>query len=135
MNLYTELLGTNKTKGRFTSRMREEVIYVKMCGLLFPHHYYVQMFDSMSQQLFAAGIIKHEYEDALKEKIRAINLKYLILEGPKVLNIRRLEPGFVIWLGSLSFTLFAFSLEWLNALKDYFVFKYILQAFFRMQNF
>src|SRR5690349_9522965 len=97
-----------KTKGQFADRVRKEVLVTTMCGIkLRSHHHFTGILDLKSQQLFTAGIIQHETEVAWKYEIRKQRLKHSIIEGPRVLNMKMLEPGFVIWLTSLTLILFA----------------------------
>lgn len=120
-----------------------------MCGMMFPrHHHFVGIFEEMYLRLYDAGITSYEI-NSISQFVREFE-KYEIPSGisviesrmvkretdngPQVLDMFKLEPGFVIWLASLTLTFIAFSLEWLNTLKDYIVFKYIFRALFQMQN-
>lgn len=125
------------TAGRYNSRVRKEVLYVEMCGMKFPnHHHFTGIFERKSQQLFDAGFfqwLEHEIEYATSQaKYKHL---YWWLGRPRVLDMRMLEPGFVIWMASFSLAFLAFALEWIALLKNYFVAKYVLCAFFQTKSF
>lgn len=94
------------------------------------HHHFFGVLDLKTQQLIEGGIVPF-YKDVLP--VEGWNrYKHLFIEKPKVLNMRMLEPGFVIWTSSLSFALVAFMFEWLMTLKDFLVVKCVLLAFYRI---
>lgn len=124
------------TEGRFSTRIRKEVLYVDVCGLRFVrHHHFTGIFDLKLQQLFTAGIVPHYHEAAYSQSCSPGSLREgynRIRDGEsKQFNMRMLEPGFVIWIASLSLTLIAFIFESLVTLKDFLVFRYILLAFYK----
>lgn len=119
------------TNGLFLKRIKKTVLYFNFCGMEFPsHHHFFGIFDLKSQQLFTAGLAT-TYEKLMDFRYNNPDRhKHLYISKPQVLTMRKLEPGFVIWLASLSLAFVALTLEWLTTLKNYLVMKYVLLAFY-----
>lgn len=134
VTLSNAVLLSIETKGRSLARYRKQVLFIEMCGMRFrKHHQFIGIFDQKTQQLFTGGFIEH----FLREETEQLNWKRfanLYPKGPTVLNLKKLEPGFVIWISSVSFALIAFAFEWTLAFRDYLVMKYLLKSFFETQK-
>lgn len=126
-DIKNHLIGS--TRGSFTSRILSQRLYSKMCGLEFPeNHPFLEIFDRKTNQLFTAGLI-----DYFKTEIQ--HLEYNAESGgPQVLSINHLRAGLVTWFVSIWITVFAFICEWLFILKEYFLIKYILTAFYNQRK-
>jgi len=113
--------------------LKKEELPIEICGLKFPrHHHFFEAFDYKMQQLFTGGLLWVR-NGSLKFNTQwpSSDAKYFrTLDEPKILNLKILEPGFVIWTSSLLFAVTAFIFEWLATFKDFLVMKYILKAFY-----
>lgn len=114
--------------------LKTQDLDITICGLKFPrHHPFCEIYEHKLQQIFATsswnnGLRSHGF---LETQWPSPNLKrFRTFNEPKVLNMKMLEPGFVIWTSSLLLAVAAFIFEWLITLKDYIVTKYILEAFY-----
>src|SRR5690349_17678878 len=87
--LYEYLMATYTDKP-FQERLRNEIINVEMCGMIFPrHHHYVGILDEMSLRLFDSGIISYEIKNIHQfdgePEIRARMSKHMEVDKPKIL--------------------------------------------------
>lgn len=120
-SLYSSL-----TNGRFEPRVRRDVLFVEMCGLKFPnHHHFTGIFERKSKQLFEAGVIQVKMNDLLYQIF-----DHWFVDEPKVLDLKKLEPGFVIFIASVALATTAFVFEWLSALRDYVIVRYFFAAYY-----
>jgi hypothetical protein len=134
--------------GEFQKRIIDEPMQETFCGVDFPrNHKFYENFNRKITQLYEAGITerysKHYYhllDLKYYERPRLIHKKYLettwrksFIKEPKILSMRDLEFGFVIWLGSLVFPLIAFVLEWFKRLKEFLVIHFLLAAYFEIK--
>lgn len=101
-----------------------------------------------TQQLFTAGIIDHFadydkriFDQKFYKRLSDLTPKYMEVqhvtmfsEGPEVLTLNHLEGGFVVWLISMSFAIFAFIFEWLIKVKEFLIIKYLLLAFYKQKR-
>jgi hypothetical protein len=124
----------NYTRGEILKRLLKTPIKEMICGLEFPrNHRFYESFNRKIQQLFESGTINHYMDENKKyfdtkfyEKPLKIHKKYLetsykksFEDGPKVLTMKDLEFGFVIWLGSLCLPFIVFIIECFNTLAKY----------------
>lgn len=117
--------------GRFASRIRKEVLFIDMCGMSFPnHHHFTGIFDRKSKQLFVSGQIQYKSVLTLNSYR---NFTYSTVQGPRVLDLRKLEPGFVICMTCATLALIAFLFEWMRTLRDYLFIRSLFSAFYRMR--
>jgi hypothetical protein len=139
----------NQSRGEIHKRLLSEPYQEQFCGVKFPrNHRLYPNFNNKITQLFEAGItekyIKDITENVLNpkryEKPVLLHKKYLettwrksFIDEPKVLTMKDLEFGFVIWLGSLVLPMIGFILEWLNRLKNGLVMKLVFAAFFNQK--
>lgn len=118
------------TRGQLLDRIIDERFLLQMKGILFkPNHKLFDIVDKMIQQEFTTGLVDYytkPYFHFLNKKKR----RFQPLKGPKVLTLKHLEAGFLIWLACICFAAMAFVCEWLNRLKDELVLKYLLLAFY-----
>lgn len=121
------------TAGIFSQRIRKEILYVYMCGIKFPHHHFTGIFGLKSQQLLTGGFISSFQKDLLSFS-ESLRFQHFIEEKSKVLNMKKLKPGFVIWAASLCVAFLALLLEWLITMKEYLVMKCVLLAFYRWNH-
>lgn len=105
-----------------------------MCGMKFSrHHHFTYIFERKSKQLFTGGIFPY-YADSKTSNSDQKRYKHLYSDKPKVLNLRMLEPGFVIWTTSLLLAIITFISEWLMTLKDLIVIYNIFAVFFHTKH-
>jgi hypothetical protein len=138
-----------KSRGELFKRFVGEPIQEQTCGVEFPrNHKLYKHFNSKITQLIEAGITEKYRKTHLEhlnpkyyEKPRLIHKTYLettwrksFIDEPKILTMKNLEFGFVIWLGSLILPLLGFIFEWLNKLKDFFIIKFLLAAYFERKH-
>jgi hypothetical protein len=137
----------NRTRGEIHKRLFSEPYQEQFCGVNFPrnHKLYPNVNHKITQ-LFEAGITQKYIKDNAEyllnpkryEKPILLHKKYLETtwrksfiseKEPKVLSMKDLEFGFVIWLGALVLPMIGFILEWLNTLKNGLVMKFVFAAF------
>lgn len=130
--MLTKLL--KETAGKFNERMRlrsidDDAWYFEFIN----HHRLIESFNKKLQQLVTAGIIdfhfSHEYRN-----ISMDHYAHLFKVEPQILTITDLEAGFAIWIVCCSLGPIAFLIEWMIRIKEYFVTKYVLEAFFKMKE-
>lgn len=121
---------TRFSKGLFLDRVLKETLYTEIVGLELPkNHKFFEIFDKKIQQLFNAGIVDY-YRDEFVQFTKPKRYKHLHNSKPKVLTLKILEAGFVVWLISLFMSFLAFVGEWTVRIKDFLVFEYILEKFY-----
>lgn len=112
----------------FIENLKKEEFAASLCGLKFPrHHPLFEIYDQKLQQIFS-GQFLYERRELFNQQWTQWRLR--TIDTPKVLNMKMLEPGFVIWTLSLLLAVAAFIFEWLVTLKDFLVMQYILEAFY-----
>jgi hypothetical protein len=134
-----------KSRGQFYKRILTEPIQNQFCAVDFErNHKFYENFSHKIQQLFEAGITdmykkKHErfYNSKYYEKPQLTHKKYLettwrksFNDEPKVLTMKDLEFGFVIWLLSLILPVVAFIFEWLIKVRHFLIINFLLKAYF-----
>jgi hypothetical protein len=138
------------SRGEFKKRLIAEPIQERFCGVSFPrNHKFYEPFNRKITQLIKAGITEKYIKDNIGtvidpkyyEKPRLAHKKYLettwrksFIDEPKVLSMKDLKFGFVIWLGLLVLPLICFILEWLKLLKHFVIMKFILAAYFERKQ-
>lgn len=123
-NLY---LDVQFSKGKLLDRILKQRLAHDASGMLFPrNHKLFDIFNRKIQQLLTGGIINH-FTDEWFKYLDAKRYAHLYPEGPKVLTMKHLEAGFVLWLVSISFAIMAFSCEWIIRLKNFCVMKCVLE--------
>lgn len=120
-----------ESRGKILERVLKERFCLDVSGIRFPmNHKLFEVFDTKIQQLLANGLVEH----FVSESYEALNPKYELYlrhktlnepENPKVLTLEHLEAGFVIWLLSICFAVFAFAVEWIVRLSELFVWRRI----------
>jgi hypothetical protein len=138
-----------RSRAELFKRIIGEPIQEQFCGVEFPrNHKLYKNFSRKITQLIEAGITKKYRKTNLiysnpkyYEKPRMPHKKYLettwrksFIDEPKILIMKDLEFGFVIWLGSLIFPLIGFRSEWLNRLKEFLIMKFMLVAYFEQKH-
>jgi hypothetical protein len=137
------------TRGEFQNRFIDDSFNEVFCSLKFSrYHKFYHSFNKAIKQLHTAGITEHFIDKWKKylqpkfyEKPIMLHKKYLettyknsFEDGPKVLSLRDLEFGFVVWCASLILPLLIFIVEILLALKDFIIMKCVLKTFFDQQQ-
>ena len=97
------------------------------------NHRLFEIFDKKLQQLFEGGIIYYYLDEVLKY-LNPKRYEHLYRDKPKVLTIKHLEAGFVIWIISVSTALAAFMFEWLIKFYEYLIVKYVLEEFYKKKH-
>jgi hypothetical protein len=136
----------NETRGEINKRLLSEPYQEQFCGVKFPrNHRLYPNFNHKITQLYEAGIIEKYIKDHTEnvlnpkwyEKPKLPHKKYLettwrksFIDEPKVLTMKDLEFGFVIWLGALVLPVIGFILEWLIKLKNGLVMKFVFAAYY-----
>lgn len=122
------------TKGLFLRRVFEERLYFEMFGLKLSYfHYLFEVLDRKIQQLFVGGIIDH-YNSEFNEYLNPKRYEHLHPTGPQVLTLEHLRAGFVVWLVSVTVAILTFAWEWIMALVDYVIARYIFITFYDFLN-
>lgn len=99
------------TNGHFLKRIFKQNVADEMFGIrLLSGNLFFDIIDRKLQQLFTAGIIEY-YESDYKSYLNQKRYEHLNPDGPKVLTMNDLNAGFVIWIVSVSFAIFAFLCE------------------------
>lgn len=121
------------SKGDFLNRLLPEPLYTQMLTMLLPpFHRFYEVFDEKIQQMVTAGIVNF-LSEAWVQPERVAKYKHLHLQEPQVLTMAHLEAGFVIWLISVSFAIFAFLLEWIAKLYEFFIIRMVLRICFDLK--
>lgn len=107
---------SQNTQGRLLKLLIKERFALAMMGIHFPrNHKLFEIFDRKLQQMLAAGLINyHVAEELLWMKPKSYE-KYrnkFENDDPKILSIKDLKAGFVIWLCSIVISMVAFIFEW-----------------------
>lgn len=121
-----------ETRGKFKSRMKFRKSDDDTWRFDFAHyHRFLDSFNNKLQQLVTAGIINLYFTYASPD----LNMKrysHFFIEEPQILTMTDLNAGFSIWIICCSLGPIAFLIEWMIRIKDYFVVKYVLEAFFKI---
>lgn len=106
------------TNGHFLKRILKERMFFEMYGWQFQRYDKLyDIFDRKLQQLFTGGLIDY-YDTKYKEQVNPKNYVHLQdPSGPKVLTMKHLEAGFIVWLFSVGLAVFVFVVEWIIKLK------------------
>lgn len=121
------------SEGRILSTLLDERLFLESFGLSFPsHHKLYQIFNDKTQQLFESGIFQR-YSYGSDRWLDPKRYAHLYRDEPQVLTMNNLEAGFIIWLASLSLTLFAFVCEWIIRIMEFVICKSIFKAFYKQQ--
>jgi hypothetical protein len=133
MSRYLEYV-VHESKGRLFKRILMERIDFDMTGMKFPHnHELYEVFNTKIQELVSAGLVDH-YEEEFSKYLNPKLYKHLNLDGPKVLTMKHLEAGFVIWMIPLFFAMITFCCEWFVRLKEYLLFNFILLSLYKLKR-
>lgn len=144
------------TNGEILKRLLMESFLTEHCGLIFPrNHKFYEVIDLKLQQLHSTGILRYHMDyngiplsskkylnPGYFRKPKLLTREYLediypksFPDGPKVFSLQEhLEAGFVIWLVSIAIACVVFILEWMITLKDYFIIKALLEAYFSQRR-
>lgn len=118
-----------KSNGSILQRVLKEDLFINMLGLRFDmFHVFFEIFERKVEQLITGGIINY-YIKQVTEDMNPKRYEHLYVNESKVLTMKHLEAGFVIWLFALSFAVMMFTIEWLIRLRDFLVFKYVFTEF------
>lgn len=116
--------------------MLKERLFLLVAGSGFPkNHKLFEIFDKKLQQMHEAGLI--EFLNRIVKTFAESGQYRKYQEDPnekKVLTLKSLEAGFVIWLTSLSLSIVMFICEWIIRMRDLVVFKNVFEAFTREQT-
>lgn len=94
----------------------------------------LNIIDRRMQQLFSGGLIEYydsEYKDLVKLK------RYEHLQEPKgakVLTMKHLQAGFVVWMITVTIAIFVFLFEWIYRLSKNLLFMFIISLFFKQEQ-
>lgn len=97
--------------------------------MAFPvNHRLYDVFNNKIMQLVQSGLMDSYIEDSSRSFGKFPSYD----DGPQVLTMKHLEAGFVIWMYSTRVAVAGFFLEWLARLVEFYVFKNILSAYFKL---
>lgn len=134
VDLGAQIIYANITKGKFASRILSENIITLRCGMAFPRdHRLFPIIDKKIEQLITGGILNY-YQDDLLEFLKPKRYEHLYPKMLRVVSMKDLEEGFVVWLISVSVACIAFVFEWLMTFYVYIVWKRILAEMYKHRH-
>jgi hypothetical protein len=118
---------SKNTECRLLKHVIKERFVLAMMGIQFPrNHKFFEIFNRKLQEMATAGLIEHSASSYLSWLKPNCYKKYRLKfenDDPKVLSLKDLEAGFVIWLSFICLSVFVFVLEWIWRLTESFVLK------------
>lgn len=134
VHLFGGFLDIYMTESRYEifKTVLEAPIVSDLHGIEFPrNHKLFHIFDVKLQQLLESGWIDAITTNpdptllAAERKDRKV---------PQVLTMKHLEAGFVVWMISITFGIFAFISEWMLSIKDSLIFTNVFLAYLKLNK-
>lgn len=120
----------DSSDGQLLKRTWQNPVSTNLYGMAFRrNHKLFEIFNEKCQQLFEGGFFENYVQDYRNDKNPKRYEKFAEPEGPKILTMKHLEAGFMVWIVSVMFSIFVFMCEWHVRLRGYLVFKYVISAY------
>lgn len=118
------------TNGSIFRRYLQQRIAVEMLCLEFSTDTLVDAFDEKIQQLVTGGFVSF-FERQNIESCKPKRFEQFYDErGPKVLSVKNLEAGFVVWIVTVLFAMCSFVGEWILTFFEYLLIKQVFTAYY-----
>lgn len=121
------------TNGSILKRILKEQFRVQMFSFRQKKNYMIDVLNDKLAQLAESGIIEF-FERDREDLLNIKRYEHLNYDGPKVLTLKHLEAGFVVWLVTVSFTFIIFAFEWLVTFLNFLALSHIFKAFYQLRE-